>query len=300
MTVGLVVCQDNDEDLGERLGLLGTSLGLNPLGEEAKGKHTDTDNENDMSAPLISVIDPFETIPDEMITSEAGNLNIDIDGVSIEDFENKNNESSASVFNFSNNPTAIASDKFTEEAVPQSSAVTSQCCCVPEQDTCSDPFGGTDLVSSGLIDDRLEQKPKQTEDTSNSLTFRISPDDLSSTPSCPLGMKACCYEPDLNLEIFGISCLTPEQALRPEQWKQGCRETARPAGTKQCGTRSFVRPARGLKPDEASPGEFPWTCMILTMENGFVGNCAIIPGRDAGTKMVITAAHKLNKIADGR
>ena len=83
MTVGLVVCQDNDEDLGERLGLLGTSLGLNPLGEEAKGKHTDTDNENDMSAPLISVIDPFETIPDEMITSEDGNLNVDTNGVSI-------------------------------------------------------------------------------------------------------------------------------------------------------------------------------------------------------------------------
>ena len=166
VTVGLVVCQDNDEDLGERLGLLGTSLGLNPLGEEAKGKHTDntdnTDNENDMSAPLISVIDPFENIPDEMITSEDGTLNIDTVGVSIEDFENKDNESSASVFNFSNNPTAIASDKFTEEAEPQPPAATSQCCCVPSQDTCADPLGGTDLVNSGLIDDRLEQKPKQT------------------------------------------------------------------------------------------------------------------------------------------
>ena len=58
VTIGLVVCQDSDEDLGERLGLLGTSLGLSPLGEETKGKNTD--NENDMSAPLISVIDPFK------------------------------------------------------------------------------------------------------------------------------------------------------------------------------------------------------------------------------------------------
>ena len=90
MTVGLVVCQDSDEDLGERLGLLGTSLGLNPLGEEAKGKNTDT--ENDMSAPLISVIDPFESIPDEMANGDDGNVCIDTNGVSIEDFENKNND----------------------------------------------------------------------------------------------------------------------------------------------------------------------------------------------------------------
>ena len=29
-----------------------------------------------------------------------------------------------------------------------------------------------------------------------------------------------------------------------------------------------------------SPGEFPWSCLLLTEENGFVGNCALIPGWD--------------------
>ena len=29
-----------------------------------------------------------------------------------------------------------------------------------------------------------------------------------------------------------------------------------------------------------SPGEFPWSCLLLTEENGFVGNCALIPGGD--------------------
>jgi len=284
------------------LGLLGTSLGLDPLGSIPSGKNTDDDE--DMSAPLISLDDPFENIPDEM-----NNLNDDLghhddmdtneQAVSIENFKDKNNESSSNVFGFANNHVGVQSDKLTEGIPPNPLPPSPQCCCVPSSDICSDPLGGTDLVSSGLIDDRLEQKQSKPVDDS-AITFRISPEELPAAPTCPLGMKACCYEPDLNLETFDISCLTPEQAHRPEQWKQICEETPEQGGGKQCGTRSFSRPAEGLQPDEASPGEFPWTCMILTRGNGFVGNCAIIPGNNGTTKSVITAAHKLNKISDSR
>jgi hypothetical protein len=27
----------------------------------------------------------------------------------------------------------------------------------------------------------------------------------------------------------------------------------------------------------ASPGEFPWTCLVLNQKNDFIGSCAIIP-----------------------
>ena len=301
-----VLCKETEEDLGERLGLLGTSLGLDPLGSVAAGKNTDS--EDDMSAPLISLDDPFESFPDEIDDYNNDNdyqddidTNLDEEAVSIENFKDKNNESVSNVFNFNNNNVAVQSDKFTEEIAPEPSTASPQCCCVPKTDICADPLGGTDLVSSGLIDDRLEQKQSKPVDNSG-ITFRIAPEELPAEPACPVGMKACCYEPDLNLNTFDISCLTPEQAQRPEQWKQGCEETSEDevVGTKQCGTRSFSRPARGLKPDEASPGEFPWTCMILTKGNGFVGNCAIIPGRNGTTRNVITAAHKLNKISDSR
>ena len=309
--VGLVASQNNSEDLGERLGLLGPSLGLNPTGGMLDGK----DNDEEDKAPLIALDNPFENSTDEMISPEDGKDGNDTVAVSIENFENENNESSDSGFNF-NNPTALQSDKLTgvDDSLPTTvkpghnkQNATSQCCCVPDQDSCPDPLGGTDLVNSGLIDDRLEQKAKETADTSNSLTFRISLDDLPATPTCPLGMKACCYEPDLNLETFGISCLTPEQAMSPDHWKQGCLEREQPSEDKQCGTRSFRGPAKDLNQEEASPGEFPWTCMILTKENGFVGNCAIIPGTNGtnGTSdtrkgKVITAAHKLNKISNSR
>eukprot|EP00092_Neocalanus_flemingeri_P009223 GFUD01009926.1.p1 GENE.GFUD01009926.1~~GFUD01009926.1.p1 ORF type:complete len:607 (-),score=161.60 GFUD01009926.1:18-1679(-) len=305
VTFVCVVSQDQDssEDLGERLGLLGPSLGLSPTGEVVDTKNTDEED----NAPLIALDNPFDNIPDEMIIPEEKDVNETV-VVSVENFENENNESTSSVFNF-NNPVVVQSDKLTGVIAassvsttippePKTPAPSSQCCCVPDQESCPDPLGGTDLVNSGLIDDRLEKKAEQTVDTSNSLTFRIALADVTSSPTCPLGMKACCYQEDLNLETFGISCLTPEKALSADQWKQGCLEREEPAGAKQCGTRSSRRPAEGLNAEEASPGEFPWTCMILTKENGFVGNCAIIPGAGANTRKVITAAHKLNKITN--
>jgi len=54
----------------------------------------------------------------------------------------------------------------------------------------------------------------------------------------------------------------------------------------------------GLQHGESSPGEFPWTCLILNQNNDFVGTCAIIPENsnnalNSGTSKVLTAAHNL-------
>jgi hypothetical protein len=71
-------------------------------------------------------------------------------------------------------------------------------------------------------------------------------------------------------------------------------------GGKRCGQRSFT-PVAGSKPGEAYPDEFPWTCLILTGNNDFVGGCAIVPDSiqndiSQGTRRVITVAHKLAKL----
>jgi len=293
--VVVMKCQENVEDLNDRLGLLGTSLGLDPLGSVAEGKNKE---ESDMSAPLLSLDDPFESVPDEMLIPDDSDINMDNVEVSVENFENKNNASGGGVLNFVNSGNTAPSDKFTDVG-EQASDRAAQCCCIPQQDICPDPLGIRDLVNTGIIDDRLEEKEKQVQDTSNSLTFRIAPNELESTSTCPLGLKACCYEPDLNLEAFGVSCLSPEEAQSPENWKQGCEEREDGPQDKQCGLRNFQQ-ATNLLQDEASPGEFPWTCMILTLDNGFVGNCVLIPDREGFTEMVLTAAHKLNKITDSK
>ncbi len=72
------------------------------------------------------------------------------------------------------------------------------------------------------------------------------------------------------------------------------------SGGKRCGQRAFT-PITGGKPGEASPDEFPWTCLILTGNNDFVGGCAIVPDSiqndiSQGTRRVITVAHKLAKL----
>merc|ERR1712013_315123 len=80
----------------------------------------------------------------------------------------------------------------------------------------------------------------------------------------------------------------------------GCNERVVNSG-KQCGTRNFPAPARGLQHGEASPGEFPWTCLVLNQNNDFIGSCAVIPNDSSnnngrGTRKVVTAAHKLKNI----
>lgn len=85
-----------------------------------------------------------------------------------------------------------------------------------------------------------------------------------------------------------------------DDWTQGCAGLTPRGNNKQCGSRSF-RHAPNRARGEASPEEFPWTCLILDGDNNFVGTCAIIPDNfdndiRRGTRKVITAAHKLEKV----
>jgi len=168
-----------------------------------------------------------------------------------------------------------------------------QCCCVPQEEECGDPFAGEDLVGQGLIDPR--QKPK-------GLSTRIvnRPLEIPQLNSCPVGQKTCCYDAGIDLSVFGRTCINPQQAALSIPWTQGCQEQA-VHGTKQCGTRNFDRPVSGLTHGQTSPGEFPWTCILLNQNNDFLGTCAIIPNdfsnnNNAPTRKVITAAHKMKAL----
>jgi len=177
------------------------------------------------------------------------------------------------------------------EFVPQ------QCCCVPASEQCGDPLGREDFVGGGLIDPRSKN-------TSFSISTRIVniPTQKEPIRSCPRNQKVCCYDADIDLSVFGRSCLSPEEAHAQAQglWRQQCTERQVSGGIKQCGTRQF-RPAAGLSFGQVSPGEFPWTCLLLNQNNDFIGTCALIPNdfsnnNRRGTRKVITAAHKLKAI----
>ena len=108
-------------------------------------------------------------------------------------------------------------------------------------------------------------------------------------------------------------CLTPYAAAAATQQQQqlnqqhhssglhyGCQETS-VYGAKTCGTRNYPGPVSGLSYGQASPGEFPWTCILLNQNNDFIGTCAVIPNdfsnnNNAATRKIITAAHKLKNI----
>ena len=90
-----------------------------------------------------------------------------------------------------------------------------------------------------------------------------------------------------------------------EPWVQGCEETPvygeTITDTKACGTQEYISQVAGLGHGETTPGEFPWSCLILNQNNDFLGSCAIIPNDSAnknenGVRKVITAAHKLNDV----
>lgn len=175
-----------------------------------------------------------------------------------------------------------------------------QCCCVPQSASCRDqpPQGrdDDDLVGAGLIDPR-------TKGISTRIVNRPSPSVSAPIKSCPSNMRTCCYDnsnSNLDLSVFGRSCLTPDQANGI--WQPACREivTSR-RGVKDCGTRQYLPLSTNqLTGSQTSPGEFPWTCLLLNQDNDFVGTCAIVPssGNDNSRPIlkVITAAHKLSKI----
>merc|ERR1711999_25140 len=110
-----------------------------------------------------------------------------------------------------------------------------QCCCVPESEQCDDPFAGEDLVGLGLIDPR--KKPK----TINTRIVNRPGSGSSQLNTCPIGQKACCYDAEIDLSVFGRTCINPQQAAQSIPWVQGCQEPP-VQGAKQCGTRNYAGP----------------------------------------------------------
>lgn len=188
-----------------------------------------------------------------------------------------------------------------------SSSSGQQCCCVPTSQSCNQDlsggggsgFGGTDLVGLGLIDPRFNKTILGGIGTRivNTPSNRPSPQ-----TSCPTNFRTCCYNNNVDVSAFQRSCLTPQQANQQQQgsWRQGCAERITSGGVKQCGTRRYNVPSN-LKFGESSPGEFPFTCLLLNQNNDFVGSCVIVPedfsnNNGRATRKVLTAAHKLSKI----
>ena len=163
------------------------------------------------------------------------------------------------------------------------------CCCIPEADPCNDPSNEQDLVSQGGINVRIVNR---------------EPEEQHPATFCQAGLKICCQDLSVDLSVFGRSTCTPPQPVvqqSPEvSWTQGCLESP-VRGPKECGTRLYDGPAKGLAYGESSPGEFPWTCLILSQTNDFIGSCVVIPNdsrndNNLGTRKVLTAAHKLNGV----
>merc|ERR1711971_1253011 len=112
----------------------------------------------------------------------------------------------------------------------------SQCCCVPLNEQCGDPLGRDidydyDLVGSGLIDPRLKplrgEAAKKTQKAKDGLGLRIVNRPNANTNSqintCPIGQKACCYDPSVDHSSFGRSCIAPgSSAQQFESVRYGC------------------------------------------------------------------------------
>merc|ERR1711922_64342 len=159
------------------------------------------------------------------------------------------------------------------------------CCCVSPGQSCSsfasqnsnNGFGGgTDLVGLGLIDPRINKT------LFGGIGTRIV-NNPSSKPSpinsCPTSYTTCCFDNNnIDTSSFQRSCLTPEAATQQSNgaWRQGCAERVTSGGNKLCGTRNF-RPVSTSVPSQSSPGEFPWTCLLLNQDNDFIGTCVIVP-----------------------
>jgi len=180
---------------------------------------------------------------------------------------------------------------------------TPQCCCVDQASSCFSGLDhgnsvGEDLVGLGLIDERIVNRPGSGHSSSG------------SSYQCPRGQRQCCYTDarfscpnsagsGSSFEFGGGSGGSSSGNLI----KQRCQESSS-FGSNQCGQRSYQGPVSGLSHGESSPGEFPWTCLILNQNNDFVGSCAIIPetssnSLSSGTSKVITAAHNLKNVGGG-
>ena len=76
----------------------------------------------------------------------------------------------------------------------------------------------------------------------------------------------------------------------------------------KCGERNF-KPLPNRRPNQASPGEFPWMCLVLGQDPGkaapnwdkVVATCVVVPETSSnevgyGTNKVLTATHKINNV----
>jgi len=180
----------------------------------------------------------------------------------------------------------------------------SQCCCVPHYQQCGDSATGLDeddLVGQGLIDQRVQANKGNIEVGNRIVNIQGSGSQQQNTASCPSGHKTCCYSSQVDLSVFGRTCVKPQQ--QQVNWQQRCTELPNSNSRNQCGVRNYKFPVRGLEHGESSPGEFPWTCILLNGNSDFVGSCALIPsGSDnnlnRGAVKVITAAHKLKNLQE--
>ena len=220
----------------------------------------------------------------------------------------QNNQGSTSSFSSGSSSSSSSNAAFTaQQTSPEASGRIpgsdgQQCCCVPASEVCEDPFGGgDDLVGSGLIDPRLKNNTLLGGGISTRIVNRPPLNTNAQQNSCPVGQKACCYDASIDLSVFGINCINPQQANTFVPWTQGCSDSQAPRSSKMCGTRQFVANNNGGDFADSSPGEFPWTCLMLNQNNDFIGSCAIIPDNSNNdnrrpTRKVITAAHKLKSL----
>jgi len=188
-------------------------------------------------------------------------------------------------------------------------------------ETCrnDDYYDYPDLVGQGLIDVRNKQtstrRPRvntriiNNEVKAPQIITRIvnRPPPPTAAPAaslndgCPSGTKLCCQS-TTDVSSFARSCIRPAtQSLSPIWSQKGCSDPNLSSGSGDvCGTR-YYEPTAGLEHGQASPGEFPWVCLILSGNNDFIGSCAIIPNAADNSNIVqtfkvITAAHKLGKV----
>jgi len=185
----------------------------------------------------------------------------------------------------------------TETVEVENLPIEESCCCIPASEECQADLTEEelDLVGLGLINPRIVNRP--------------APENPSAT-SCPVGYKICCSGEtgsEVDTSVFGRSSCLPPTKVVTEPWVQGCEETPvygeTITGTKACGTQEYISPVASLGHGETTPGEFPWSCLILNQNNDFLGSCAIIPNdstnkNENGVRKVITAAHKLNDVVD--
>ena len=120
-----------------------------------------------------------------------------------------------------------------------------QCCCVSQFEQCSiDPFGGgDDLVGQGLIDPRFQNRNK-TSSNKGSISTRIinrPQNQNQNLQGCPGNQKTCCYDNNIDLSVFGKTCISPQQASNSNQglWRQSCSERVINS-RKNCGTMSMA------------------------------------------------------------